>query len=123
MQRLASQANRGGGRMPMGRSGDARSFSYTQMPPPDHSSSRIGTDELRKLSNRTSRNPSHASGPGGNFGPQSLLTGRTNSGRRNLGPGGSLLSQREDSAGSSRTGTPPVKEKDKKDESNTNAFR
>ena len=123
MQRLASQANRGGGRMPMGR-GDARSFSYNQMPPPqDHSSSRIGTDELRKLSNRTSRNPSHASGPGGNFGPQSLLTGRTNSGRRNLGPGGSLLSQREDSAGSSRTGTPPVKEKDKKDESNTNAFR
>jgi len=122
MQRIASQANRGGGgRMPMGR-GDARSFSYNQQPPADHSSSRIGTDELRRLGNRASRNPSHAAGPS-SFGPTSLLSGRTNSGpRRNLGPSASLLSQREDSGNSSRTGTPPVKEKEKKDESSINAF-
>ena len=119
--RLASQANRGGGgRMPMGR-GDARSFSYNQMPPPDRSADRVGTDDLRRLGNRALRTPSHApSGPGGQFGPTSLLSGRTNSGpRRNLGPGGNLLAQRENSGNSSRTATPPVA----KDESSTNAFR
>lgn len=122
-QRIASQSNRGGGgRMPMGR-GDARGFGYNQQPPPDHSGSRIGSDDLRRLGNRASRNPSNNSGPG-SFGPTSLLGGRTNSGpRRNLGPSASLMNQREDSAGSSRTGTPPVKEKEKKDESSTNAFR
>jgi translation initiation factor 4G len=121
LRRLASQNNRGGGgRMPMGR-GDARSFSgYGGLPPPD-TSNRVGTDDLRRLGNRNARNPSHT-GPG-SLGPPSLLGGRTNSGRRGLGPGG-LLSRGDDSNASSRTGTPPAgKDKEKKDESSTNAFR
>lgn len=122
MQRLATQTggNRGGGRMPMGR-GDARSFSgYGQAPPPDNSN-RVGADDLRRLGGRVSRNASSTAGP--SLGPPSMLAGRTNSGRRGLGPGG-LLSRGDDSAASSRTGTPPAtKDKDKKDESSTNAFR
>jgi len=120
LRRLASQGGRGGGgRMPMGR-GDARSFSqYGQVPPPDNSN-RVGTDDLRRLGNRNARNPS-STGPG-TLGPSSLLGGRTNSGRRGLGPGG-LLNRGDDSNTSSRTGTPPAgKEKEKKDESSTNAF-
>ncbi|KEF54176.1 translation initiation factor 4G [Exophiala aquamarina CBS 119918] len=121
LKRLASQGNRGGGgRMPMGR-GDARSFSqYGQVPPPDNSN-RVGTDDLRRLGNRNARNPS-STGPG-SLGPSSLLGGRTNSGRRGLGPGG-LLNRGDDSNSSSRTGTPPAgKDKEKKDDSSTNAFR
>jgi hypothetical protein len=39
--------------------------------------------------------------------PESILLGsRTNSGRKNLGPGGSLVRGSDDSASSSRTGTP-----------------
>ena len=109
--------------MPMGR-GDARNFSggYGQMPPPDHNSNRIGTDDLRRLGTRANRNASTTAGPSA-FGPASLFSGRTNSGRRNLGPGGSLL-RGDDSGNSSRTATPPAgKKEDKKDESNTNAFR
>ncbi|OQV05622.1 hypothetical protein CLAIMM_10331 isoform 4 [Cladophialophora immunda] len=124
LRRLASQTGGrgGGGRMPMGR-GDARSFSGFggQVPPPD-TSNRVGTDDLRKLGNRNARHPSHTSGPGP-LGPPSLMGGRTNSGRRGLGPGG-LLGRGDDSATSSRTGTPPAqKDKEKKDESSTNAFR
>lgn len=120
LKRIATQGGRGGGgRMPMGR-GDARSFSqYGQVPPPDNSN-RVGTDDLRRLGNRNARNPS-STGPG-SLGP-SLMGGRTNSGRRGLGPGG-LLNRGDDSNTSSRTGTPPAgKEKEKKDESSTNAFR
>ncbi|KAJ4503347.1 hypothetical protein HRR80_006104 [Exophiala dermatitidis] len=120
LKRLASQGNRGGGRMPMGR-GDARSFSGYggQLPPPDNSN-RVGTDDLRRLGNRNARNPSHTGT--GSLGPPSMLGGRTNSGRRGLGPGG-LLGRGDDSNASSRTGTPPAqKEKEKKDESSTNAF-
>lgn len=120
LRRMATQGGRGGGgRMPMGR-GDARSFSqYGQVPPPDNSN-RVGTDDLRRLGNRNARNPS-STGPG-SLGP-SLMGGRTNSGRRGLGPGG-LLNRGDDSNTSSRTGTPPAgKEKEKKDESSTNAFR
>ena len=120
LRRLASQNNRGGGRIPMGR-GDARNFSYGQVPPPDNSN-RVGTDDLRRLGTRNARNPSNTSGPGP-LGPPSLMGGRTNSGRRGLGPAG-LFSRGDDSATSSRTGTPPAqKEKEKKDESSTNAFR
>ncbi|KIW63560.1 hypothetical protein PV04_08551 [Phialophora macrospora] len=118
LRRLAAQSGRGGGggRMPMGR-GDARNFSgYGQVPPPDNSN-RVGTDDLRRLGTRNARNPSHTSGLGG---PPSLMGGRTNSGRRGLGPGG-LLGRADDSATSSRTGTPPA-QKEKKDESSTNAF-
>lgn len=114
MQKLASQAaGRGGGRMPMGR-GDARSFSgYGQVPPPDNSN-RVGAEDLRRLGGRNSR----PAAPSGSFGP-SGLGARTNSGRRGLGP--SLRA--DDSAGTSRTGTPPATKDAKKDDSSTNAFR
>jgi len=123
MQRLASQANRSG-RMTQGR-GDARNFSYGQMPPPDHNANRLATEDLRRL-NRAGRNPSHPSGSSA-FGPSNVLGGRTNSNRaRNMGPGGNLLSHREDSGNSSRTGTPPAGKDKKEDPTNgpsTNAFR
>jgi translation initiation factor 4G len=119
LKRIASQNNRGGGRMPMGR-GDARNFSYGQVPPPDNSN-RVGTDDLRRLgAGRNTRNASNNAGPV--LGGPSLMGGRTNSGRRGLGPGG-LLGRGEDSGNSSRTGTPPAQKEIKKDESSTNAFR
>lgn len=99
-----------GGRAPMGR-GDARSFSGGgMMPPPDYKHNTLGMDDLRKLSKNASGRTS-SSGPG-TFGPSSLFAGRSGSGRRNLGPGGSLNRTGDDSGNSSRTGTPPVKEKD-----------
>lgn len=132
MERLRQQANRGAGsRMPMGR-GDARNFSggYNQMPPPDHASSRVGTDDLRRLGSKAGRNVSQQGGPqtlGPTFGPTSLFGGRSGSGRKNLGPGGALSRGGEDSGASSRTATPPAqKEKDKKEEkeaASANAFR
>ena len=121
LKRIAQQSNRGrgGGHMPMGR-GDARSFSYNQLPPPDNSG-RVGAEDLRRLSSRPTRNPS--SNAPASLGPTSLLGGgRTNSGRRGLGPG-ALLSRGDDSGASSRTGTPPAAKDKSKDESSTNAFR
>lgn len=116
--RLAQQANRGrGGHMQMGR-GDARSFSGYGVPPPDNSN-RVATDDLRRLGARSSRNTSNT---GGGMGP--TLGPRTNSGRRGLGPSSFLSRGADDSGASSRTGTPPAnKDKDKKDEASTNAFR
>jgi translation initiation factor 4G len=126
LERLRQQASNrgGGGRLPMGR-GDARNFSGGRgMPPPDYSSNNVGTDDLRRLNTRTIRNSSNSSGP--SLGPSSLFSnGRTNSARRGLGPS-PLLNRGDDSGTSSRTGTPPQREKDKKedgDKSNTNAFR
>ncbi|GME64009.1 hypothetical protein GTA08_BOTSDO05754 [Neofusicoccum parvum] len=99
-----------GGRAQMGR-GDARSFSGGgMMPPPDYKHNTLGMDDLRKLSKNASGRTS-SSGPG-TFGPSSLFAGRSGSGRRNLGPGGGLNRTGDDSGNSSRTGTPPVKEKD-----------
>ena len=120
MQRLASQANRGGGRMPLGR-GDARGFSgaYGQAPPPD--ANLVRSDDLRKL-NMRARNTGATAGP--SFGPSGL--GQRTGSHRNRGPnaGTALLARGEDSATSSRTGTPPAqKENVKRDESSTNAFR
>lgn len=118
MERLRQQSNRGGGRMPLGR-GDARNFSgdyRNQAPPPDFASSKVGTDDLRRLKTaRTANQPM-------SFGPSSMFGSRSNSGRKNLGPGGNLVRGSEDSAASSRTGTPPTGKKEEK-ESSMNAFR
>ncbi|KAL4923074.1 putative eukaryotic translation initiation factor subunit eIF-4F [Aspergillus undulatus] len=119
MERLRQQANRGGGGRPaMGR-GDARSFSsgYGQAPPPDYASSKVGSDDLRRL--RTTRNTNQPM----SFGPSSMLGSRSNSGRKNLGPGGNLVRGSDDSGASSRTGTPPAgKKEDKEAASSMNAF-
>ncbi|KAK2800306.1 hypothetical protein FQN51_006214 [Onygenales sp. PD_10] len=124
MERMRQQANRGGGgRMPMGGRGDARNFSGgygNQAPPPDFASSKVGSDDLRRL--KTTRNTNQPV----SFGPSSMFGSRSSSGRRNLGPGGNLVRGGEDSGASSRTGTPPGG-KDKKDDkeaaSSMNAFR
>lgn len=119
MERMRQQANRGSGRPAMGR-GDARNFSggYPhQQPPPDYASSKVGSDDLRRLrANRNANQPI-------SFGPSSMLGSRSNSGRKNLGPGGNLVRGSDDSAGSSRTGTPPAGKKEDKDTSSLNAFR
>lgn len=114
-ERQRQSSNRGGGgRIPMGR-GDARGFGYgNQPPPPDYASSKVGSDDLRRL--RATRNTNQPM----SFGPSSLLGSRTNSGRKNLGPGGSLVRGSDDSASSSRTGTPTGSKKE--DNSSMNAF-
>jgi len=119
MERQRQQANRGGGggRPQMGR-GDARGFGYGQQaPPPDYASSKVGSDDLRRLrATRTTNQPV-------SFGASSLLGSRSSSGRKNLGPGGSLVRGSDDSAASSRTGTPPAgKKEDKEASSSMNAF-
>ncbi|RGP70512.1 translation initiation factor 4g [Fusarium longipes] len=100
----------GGGRPPVGR-GDARNFSggYQQQA----ASNQVGMDDLRRLKGSANRTSS------GNIslGPASMLSSRSNSGRRMGGPG--FLGPRgEDSATSSRTGTPPTRE----NTSHSNAF-
>ncbi|KAF2748218.1 hypothetical protein M011DRAFT_476828 [Sporormia fimetaria CBS 119925] len=97
---------RGGPRPPMGR-GDVRSFSGGGMlPPQDFPSGRVQMDDLRKLSKGASgRNMNNP----GQLGP-SMLGSRGNS-RRGLGPGG-LLGRGDESGASSRTSTPPQKEKE-----------
>ncbi|GKU12442.1 unnamed protein product [Fusarium langsethiae] len=100
----------GGGRPPVGR-GDARNFSggYQQQA----ASNQVGMDDLRRLKGSANRTTS------GNIslGPASMLSSRSNSGRR-MGPGGFLGPRGEDSATSSRTGTPPTRE----NTSHSNAF-
>lgn len=120
MERMRQQANRGGGggRPPLGR-GDARGFGGygNQAPPPDYASSKVGSDDLRRL--RATRNTNQPT----SFGPSSLLGSRSSSGRKNLGPGGNLVRGSDDSAASSRTGTPPAgKKEDKEVSSSINAF-
>ncbi|KAG5756096.1 hypothetical protein H9Q70_001299 [Fusarium xylarioides] len=108
-QEAARTNQRGGGRPPVGR-GDARNFSagYAQQ-----TSNQVGMDDLRRLKGSANRTSS------GNIslGPASMLSSRSNSGRR-MGPGGYLGSRGEDSATSSRTGTPPTRE----NTSHSNAF-
>lgn len=98
-----------GGRPAMGR-GDARNFSggYAQQ-----TSNQVGMDDLRRLKGSASRTSSQNV----MLGPTSMFASRSNSGRR-LGPGGSLGRPGDDSAASSRTGTPPTASNN-----NTNAFR
>ncbi|KAJ5804876.1 hypothetical protein N7474_010763 [Penicillium riverlandense] len=120
MERARQQANRGGGggRPTMGR-GDARGFGGygNQAPPPDYASSKVGSDDLRRL--RATRNTNQPP----SFGPSSLLGSRSSSGRKTLGPGGNLVRGSDDSAASSRTGTPPAgKKEDKEAASSMNAF-
>lgn len=100
----------------MGR-GDARYGYGQQAPPHDFASSKVGSDDLRRL--RATRNPNQPM----SFGPSSLLGSRTNSGRKNLGPGGNLVRGSDDSAASSRTGTPPAGKKEDHMSSSINAFR
>lgn len=120
MERMRQQASRGGGGRPtMGR-GDARNFGGfgQQAPPPDYASSKVGSDDLRRL--RTARTTNQPM----SFGPSSMLGSRSNSGRRNLGPGGNLVRGSDDSRSSSRTGTPPTGKKDEKEgTSSINAYR
>ncbi|KAK2672094.1 hypothetical protein RAB80_012173 [Fusarium oxysporum f. sp. vasinfectum] len=108
-QEAARTNQRGGGRPPVGR-GDARNFSagYAQQ-----TSNQVGMDDLRRLKGSANRTSS------GNIslGPASMLSSRSNSGRR-MGPGGYLGPRGEDSATSSRTGTPPTRE----NTSHSNAF-
>lgn len=123
MERMRQQANRGGGGRPQMGRGDARSFNTygNQAPPPNYATSTVGSDDLRRLR----ANPRNTNQPV-SFGPSNLLGSRSSSGRRNLpgGPGGNLVRGSDDSAASSRTGTPPVgKKEDKEATSSINAFR
>ena len=104
----------------MGR-GDGRNFSggYGNQPPPDYQKNTVGMDDLRRLTNKggASRNTNAQM----SFGPSSMFSSRSNSGRK-MGPGGSLGRTGEDSGASSRTGTPP-QDKDRKSATSANAFR
>ncbi|KAM0190927.1 hypothetical protein ACHAPQ_004372 [Fusarium lateritium] len=108
-QESARSNQRGGGRPPAGR-GDARNFSggYVQQ-----NSNQVGMDDLRRLKGSANRTSS------GNIslGPASMLSSRSNSGRRGPMPGG-FLGPREDSTASSRSGTPTTRE----NTSHSNAF-
>ena len=128
-QRQSQRGGPGGGRIPAGR-GDARSFSGGPMPPPDYKSNTLGTDELRKLSNRRAERQASA-GPGRGLGPASMLGPRTSSGR-GLGPPASIMSRTGSSAGSSPGGsglhsrsasTVKLDKKDDEPKTNVNAFR
>ncbi|KAJ6172030.1 hypothetical protein N7470_001097 [Penicillium chermesinum] len=95
MERQRQNSNRGGagGRPPMGR-GDARGLSGYghQAPPPDYASSKVGSDDLRRL--RSTRNTNQPM----SFGPSSLLGSRSGSGRKGLGPGGNLKEDKDASS-------------------------
>lgn len=100
-----NSAPRGGpGRPHQGR-GDARAASYGMPPPQDYQRNTVGMDDLKKLA----RGASNRSNGPGSLGPSLLgsMGSRSSSGRRGLGP----VSRGDDSGASSRTGTPPVKEK------------
>ncbi|KAI1945317.1 hypothetical protein LOZ12_003917 [Ophidiomyces ophidiicola] len=118
MERKRQQTGRGSGGIGLGR-GDARNFSggYGNQPPLDYASSKVGSDDLRRLkAPRATNQPT-------SFSPSNLLGSRSSSGRRTIGPGGNLVRGGEDSGASSRTGTPPAGKKDDKESaSSTNAF-
>lgn len=114
--------------MPMGR-GDARNFSggqYGMMPPPDYQRNTVGMEDLRRLG---SRGGSRQVSSQGNavFAPTSMFATRGSNTRKPLGAAG-IAKGGEDSAGSSRTGTPPAqkerKEKEEKEAAkHANVFR
>lgn len=106
----AARSNtRGGpGRPQIGR-GDARNFSgYATQ-----AQNQVSKDDLHRLKGGANR----ISSSNLTLGPMSMLNSRSNSGRR-LGPSSSLSRGAEDSAASSRTGTPPVRDA----QSSTNSF-
>ncbi|KAF4632122.1 hypothetical protein G7Y89_g6006 [Cudoniella acicularis] len=110
----------GGGRMQMGR-GDGRSFSNQyggNQQPVDYQKNTVGIDDLRRLTNKGAAN--RHSSQNMSFGPTSMFSSRSNSGRK-MGPGGSLSRTGEDSGASSRTGTPP-QQKEKESATSANAF-
>ncbi|PNP40631.1 hypothetical protein TGAMA5MH_07630 [Trichoderma gamsii] len=94
----SNQRGPGGGRPPVGR-GDARGFSggFQQQ-----TSNQVGVDDLRRLKGSSMN---RASSGNVTLGPASMLSSRSNSGRR-FGPGGALGRSGDDSNGSSRAGTP-----------------
>nr|POF18508.1 eukaryotic translation initiation factor 4 gamma [Quercus suber] len=102
-----------GGRMPQGR-GDARNFSGNMPPPVDHNKTTVGMEDLRRLQNRGSsqRQTGGNLGPGGSLGTLGPRSGS----RRGIGP--------QSSGNTTRTNTPPVDAKDKKEEPSAqqNAF-
>jgi translation initiation factor 4G len=102
----------GGGGRPMGGRGESRNFSYNNSVP-----NQVGMDDLRRLKGSSSRTSSQNP----SFGPTSMFNSRSNSGRTRLGgPGGAFGRAGEDSGASSRTGTPPVRDRDSV--AHTNAF-
>lgn len=105
--RANSQRGPSGGRNQGGR--DARNFSYQQAPANNH----LNAEDLRRLRGPSTRSSSQNM----SFGPSSLFNSRSNSGRR-VGP--TSLRAGEDSGASSRTGTPPTRERDSI--AHTNAF-
>ena len=105
--------------------GDARQFSgggqYGMMPPPDFQKNTVGMDDLRRLGAKSS-SKAQAGAPM-SLGPTSTFSSRSNSGRKPLGgPGSALARGGEDSAASSRTGTPPTTTKEKEAPTSMNSF-
>lgn len=89
------------------------------MQPPDFPRNQVAADELRKLSKGASGR-TVSQGPT-MLGPSSMFaSSRSGSGRKGHGSSGHMKGA-DDSAGSSRTGTPPVKEKESA--SHANQFR
>ncbi|KAH8594726.1 hypothetical protein B0O99DRAFT_513255 [Bisporella sp. PMI_857] len=118
-QRGGGGGGGGSGRMQMGR-GDSRNFSnqFGGQQPVDYNKNTVGMDDLRRLTNKggANRNSSQPM----SFGPTSMFSSRSNSGRKMV-PGGSLSRAGDDSGLSSRTGTPP-QQKEKESATSANAF-
>lgn len=105
--------------MQIGR-GDSRNLSqYGNQPPVDYQKNTVGMDDLRRLTNKGAAN--RAPSQQMSFGPTSMFSSRSNSGRK-MGPGGPLSRTGEDSGASSRTGTPP-QQKEKESATSANAFQ
>ncbi|KAK4200560.1 hypothetical protein QBC40DRAFT_296539 [Triangularia verruculosa] len=107
----SNQRGAPGGR-PMGGRQDSRNFSYANAAP-----NTVASDDLRRLKGSSNRSSSQNMA---SFGPTSMFNSRSNSGRRMGGPGGAFGRAGEDSGASSRTGTPPVSQRDSV--SHANAF-
>ncbi|KAF2663901.1 hypothetical protein BT63DRAFT_114385 [Microthyrium microscopicum] len=101
---IERQKNARFGNRPGAGRGDNRSFSNNMgAPPPDYPRNQVGMDDLKKLAGRARPN----AGGSGSLGPSSMFSASRSGSRRGLGP-----PRADDSAPSSRTGTPPVKEKE-----------